>query len=250
MLVKSCPQRRPAANINETNAAAPFRRAFYAVSGGQERPTRFYRSAAKTDEQRCANRYGFTSISKPAVLSPLNNSAQAERRRCSFGTASMLFRQRPRAPPAAARTRQHKQADKRRRAISLRLPYRFGGGQGYIPTPRRRSSSVKSRTGIDLPILHGNAAVPKAAVRPSPPTPPNDGTKKDRTSTAVRSCIEFLWLALRSPRPAGDGGLRPLSGSGNPKAAKRRSLVALLFRSPAPNARRAKSFFDRRRTGA
>ena len=101
-----------------------------------------------------------------------------------------------------------------------------------------------------MPILHGNAAVPKAAVRPSPPTPPNDGTKKDRTSTAVRSCIEFLWLALRSPRPAGDGGLRPLSGSGNPKAAKRRSLAALLFRSPAPNARRAKSFFDRRRTGA
>ena len=116
MLVKSCPQRRPAANINETNAAAPFRRAFYAVSGGQERPTRFSRSAAKTDEQRCANRYGFTSISKPAVLSPLNNSAQAERRRCSFGTASMLFRQRPRAPPAAARTRHHKQADKRRRS--------------------------------------------------------------------------------------------------------------------------------------
>lgn len=167
--------------------------------------------------------------SRPCYPPPIS-SVRAERRRCSFGTASILFRQRPRAPPAAARTRQHKQADKRRRAISLRLPCRLGGGQGYIPTPRRRSSSVKSRTGIDLPILHGNAAVPKAAVRPSPAERRH---KKDRTSTAVRSCIGFLCLALRSPRPAGDGGLRPLSGSGNPKAAKRRSLAALLFRSPA-----------------
>lgn len=134
--------------------------------------------------------------SRPCYPPPIS-SAQAERRRYGFGTASMLFRQRPRAPPAAARTRQHKQADKRRRAISLRLPYRFGGGQGYIPTPRRRSSSVKSRTGIDLPILHGNAAVPKAAVRPSPADP---AERRHKKRPDKHRCLTLHWISV--PRPA------------------------------------------------
>lgn len=146
--------------------------------------------------------------------------------------------------PAAARTRQREQADKRRRAISLRLPCRFGGGQGYIPQKAGWES-----------ICRFCSAMPPFQKQPCghPPADPAERRhKKDRTSTAARSCIGFLWLALRSPRPAGDGGLRPLSGSGNPKAAKRRSLAAFPFTSKnsAPNARRAKSFFDRRRTAA
>lgn len=167
----------------------PFQAVKSARRGSTDRRQKPTSSAAPTD----------TALrlfqSRPCYPPPIS-SAQAERRRYGFGTASMLFRQRPRAPPAAARTRQHKQADKRRRAISLRLPYRFGGGQGYIPTPRRRSSSVKSRTGIDLPILHGNAAVPKAAVRPSPADPAERRHKKDRTSTAS----DPHWISV--PRPA------------------------------------------------
>lgn len=196
MLVKSCPQRRPAANINETNAAAPFRRAFYAVSGGQERPTRFYRLAAKLTSRAAPTDTALRLFQSRPCYPPPISSAQAERRRYGFGTASMLFRQRPRAPPAAARTRQHKQADKRRRAISLRLPYRFGGGQGYIPTPRRRSSSVKSRTGIDLPILHGNAAVPKAAVRPSPADP---AERRHKKRPDKHRCPTLHWISVARP---------------------------------------------------
>ena len=118
------------------------------------------------------------------------------RRRYGFGAASMLFRPQPRAPPAAARTRQHKQADNRRRAISLRLPYRFGGGQGYIPTPRRRSSSVKSRTGIDLPILHGNAAVPKAAVRPFAADP---AERRHKKRPDKHRCPTLHWISVARP---------------------------------------------------
>ncbi len=168
----------------------PFQAVKSARRGSTDRRQKPTSSAAPTD----------TALrlfqSRPCYPPPIS-SAQAERRRYGFGTASMLFRQRPRAPPAAARTRQHKQADKRRRAISLRLPYRFGGGQGYIPTPRRRSSSVKSRTGIDLPILHGNAAVPKAAVRPSPADP---AERRHKKRPDKHRCLTLHWISV--PRPA------------------------------------------------
>ena len=172
----------PTASRNGTAKTVLLRRAIWraihaasATTAPMPPDAMFHRSAAKAIRATpCRNRHGVAFVSKAAPFIP----PVPPRRRYGFGAASMLFRQRPRAPPAAARTRQHKQADKRRRAISLRLPYRFGGGQGYIPTPRRRSSSVKSRTGIDLPILHGNAAVPKAAVRPSPADPAERRHKK------------------------------------------------------------------------
>lgn len=181
---------------------------------------------------------------------PLNSSAQAERRRYGFGTASILFRQRPRAPPAAARTRQHKQADKRRRAISLRLPYRFGGGQGYIPTPRRRSSSVKSRTGIDLPILHGNAAVPKAAVRSSPADP---AERRHKKRPDKHRCPPLHWISV--PRPAFTAPRRrrrpsPAFGKRQSQSRQTPQLGRFAFSQPRVEGRGEIRAFERRRTAA
>lgn len=144
MLVKSCPQRRPAANINETNAAAPFRRAFYAVSGSQERPTRFYRSAAKTDEQRCANRYGFTSISKPAVLSPTDQLRTSRAPPRHFAAPSMPFRRRSRLySNAAPPKQQRKKPDGNRFADSARQCRRSKSGRAAIPRRPRRTTAQK-----------------------------------------------------------------------------------------------------------
>ena len=181
---------------------------------------------------------------------PLNSSAQAERRRYGFGTASILFRQRPRAPPAAARTRQHKQADKRRRAISLRLPYRFGGGQGYIPTPRRRSSSVKSRTGIDLPILHGNAAVPKAAVRSSPADP---AERRHKKRPDKHRCPPLHWISV--PRPAFTAPRRrrrpsPAFGKRQSQSRQTPQLGRFAFSQPRVEGRGEIRAFERRRIAA
>ena len=144
--------------------------------------------ATKTGEQRCANRYGFTSISKPAVLSPLNSSAQAERRRYGFGTASILFRQRPRAPPAAARTRQHKQANKRRRAISLRLPCRLGGGQGYIPQKAGRES-----------ICRFCSAMPPFQKRPCGHPPANPAERRHKKRPDKHRCPILHWISVARP---------------------------------------------------
>lgn len=174
---------------------------------------------------------------------PLNSSAQAERRRYGFGTASILFRQRPRAPPAAARTRQHKQADKRRRAISLRLPYRFGGGQGYIPTPRRRSSSVKSRTGIDLPILHGNAAVPKAAVRSSPADPAERRHKKRPDKhRCPPPALDFCASPCVHRAPQATAAFAAFGKRPIPKPPNAAAWPLCFFAAPRRRARRDKSF--------
>ncbi len=218
---------RPAANINETDAYAPFRRTFYAVSDGQGPPGRSSAdwlqkpasSAAPTD----------TALrlfqSRPCYLSPTEQQRISRAPPLQPRRGPMLFRQRPRAPQ---RRPVHGSVNKQ---INAAAPFRcaFHAVSAAVkaisrkkPDGNRFADSARQCRRFKS----GRAAIP-------PPTPPNDGTKKDRTSTAARSCIGFLWLALRSPRPAGDGGLRPLSGSGNPKAAKRRSLAALLFRSPA-----------------
>mgnify|MGYP001637767432 CR=1 FL=1 len=198
--------------------------------------------ATKTGEQRCANRYGFTSISKPAVLSPLNSSAQAERRRYGFGTASILFRQRPRAPPAAARTRQHKQANKRRRAISLRLPCRLGGGQGYIPQKAGRES-----------ICRFCSAMPPFQKRPCGHPPANPAERRHKKRPDKHRCPILHWISVARPAFTAPRRRRrpsPAFGKRQSQSRKTPQLGRFAFSQPRVEGRGEIRAFERRRTAA
>ena len=198
--------------------------------------------ATKTGEQRCANRYGFTSISKPAVLSPLNSSAQAERRRYGFGTASILFRQRPRAPPAAARTRQHKQANKRRRAISLRLPCRLGGGQGYIPQKAGRES-----------IGRFCSAMPPFQKRPCGHPPANPAERRHKKRPDKHRCPILHWISVARPAFTAPRRRRrpsPAFGKRQSQSRKTPQLGRFAFSQPRVEGRGEIRAFERRRTAA
>ena len=198
--------------------------------------------ATKTGEQRCANRYGFTSISKPAVLSPLNSSAQAERRRYGFGTASILFRQRPRAPPAAARTRQHNQANKRRRAMSLRLPCRLGGGQGYIPQKAGRES-----------ICRFCSAMPPFQKRPCGHPPANPAERRHKKRPDKHRCPILHWISVARPAFTAPRRRRrpsPAFGKRQSQSRKTPQLGRFAFSQPRVEGRGEIRAFERRRTAA
>ena len=158
----------------------PFQAVKSARRGSTDRRQKPTSSAAPTD----------TALrlfqSRPCYPPPIS-SAQAERRRYGFGTASMSFRQRPRAPPAAARARQHKQADKRRLRHFAPPPIPFRRRSrlysNAAPPKQQRKKPDGNRFTDSARQCRRSKSWPR---RPSPRRPRRTtAQKKYRTSTAV-----------------------------------------------------------------
>lgn len=235
---------RPAANINETDAYAPFRRTFYAVSDGQGPPGRSSAdwlqkpasSAAPTD----------TALrlfqSRPCYLSPTEQQRISRAPPLQPRRGPHVIPAAAASAPAAARTRQREQADKRRRAISLRLPCRLGGGQGYIPQKAGRES-----------VCRFCSAMPPFQKRPCGHPPANPAERRHKKRPDKHRCPILHWISVARPAFTAPRRRRrpsPAFGKRQSQSRKTPQLGRFAFSQPRVEGRGEIRAFERRRTAA